>query len=117
MKVKGVSPANLAEDIMYRSICNVMTGAVIADSRGIFSWGWNHDVGGTGKHAEVHAIERANPARLPSSTIYVCGERKSSGNYVSAIPCEDCYRRIIDSGIASVYYRHKNGRWMRALSS
>ena len=63
--IKPADPRQLAVDLLPRSTCLVQVAAVIADKRGIFSWGWNSSgVTGYGEHAEAAAIRRANKRRL-----------------------------------------------------
>jgi pyrimidine deaminase RibD-like protein len=110
--IKPTDPRQLAIDLLPRSLCQVRVAAVIADSRGIFSWGWNFPgFTGFGMHAEAHAIMRANRGRLKGSTVYVAGERHRNGKYVLAKPCEDCQRRIHKAGIRAAYYRDADGVW------
>jgi deoxycytidylate deaminase len=92
-------------------------GAVIVDKKGVLSWGWNHTKtftapsgGGTGIHAEVHAIMRANPKRLVGSTIYVAGVRKRNIKSVESKPCDKCMHWIRLSGITKIVYLDK-GKW------
>lgn len=109
---KPSTPQQLAVDILERSICAVQVGAVIADRHGIFAWGWNHEGAGHGMHAEQHAISRANPGRLRTSTIYVAGKRKRNGKIVNAEPCINCTGRIYTAGIYRVSWRNENGKWI-----
>lgn len=105
------TPQKLAEDILHRSKCAVMVGAVIADRHGIMAWGWNSVGNGYGIHAEAWTINRANHKRLEGASIYVAGVRKRTSRMVSAKPCDDCLRRIVAAGIGRVYYRDKDGEW------
>lgn len=111
---KNKLPEQLVLDILERSNCAVKMGAVLADKYGIFSWGWNYtriwDTASqheNGMHAEVHAIERANPKRLKGATIYVAGRRTSSGNIVESKPCENCMAWIQAVRIDRIVYLDK----------
>jgi len=90
---KRQGPKELAIDLLPRSPCGEKVAAVLVDKKGlIFGWGWNHPVSGKnhdiGKHAEAHAVERANPKRLKGATIYVAGCRESNGVILNARPCD-----------------------------
>lgn len=116
---------DLALDLLERSPCAVQVAAVITDSSGkIFSWGWNHVVeDGAGKHAEVHAIGRANKRRLQGATITVAGRRRKSGNFLCARPCEViqltqrtahaslCMDILKKHGIETIEYTTHSGVW------
>lgn len=107
---KNKTPQELAEDILHRSTCRVKVGSVLVDRKGsIMSWGWNHAGNGFGCHAEVHAINRCNPKRLEGASIYVAGIRSKTGQWVPSIPCEDCHRMILGSGIRRVFFRDRTG--------
>ena len=103
----------LAIDICERSRCRVRVGAVLSDSHGIFAWGWNYSLcdgkDGTGMHAEVHAILRANRKRLRGARITVFGKRRK--NFVCSKPCEQCSVFIEKYKIGIVEYISKNGEW------
>ena len=81
--------------------------ALIYDSHGIISWGWNHQGdSGYGTHAEQHAISRANRSRLKNATIIVAGIRKR--NFVYALPCkEKCFPLIQKVGISRIEFFSK----------
>ena len=113
---KPSTPQQLAEDILHRSNCAVMVGAVIADRHGIFSWGWNHCGDGHGQHAEEYAINRANHKRLRGASIYVAGERKRSKRIVGTFPCVNCGERIVSVGIKRIYWRTSDGTWAMIYS-
>ena len=104
------SPKILASDLVRRSTCAIRVSAVIADKRGIFSWGHNHSgLTGLGEHAEVHAIKRANKHRLYGATIYVAGVYER-GTLVKAKPCPAC-QALIDKYHLETLYRAKSGKW------
>src|SRR6476620_728972 len=85
------SPEELCAYILERSSCAVKVGAVIADSHGIFGWGWNHmGSDGFGEHAEVNAIKRSNRDRLPGSTLFVASVRGRSEKPITSKPCDFC---------------------------
>lgn len=110
---KNKIPIELALDVARRSICRVKMGAVILDSKGrIISWGWNHHLStdGPGNHAETHAIKRANPKRLPFSTIYTAGIRPKKHNFVYARPCSSCQQIIKAVGIEKMVWMDKEGK-------
>jgi len=66
--MRKLQPHDLAIDLTKRSICAVRVAAVLWDQYGIFSWGWNSaGPDGFGQCAEIHAISRANKARLAGS--------------------------------------------------
>lgn len=111
---KNKLPEQLVLDILERSNCAVKMGAVLADKHGIFSWGWNYtriwdkaSQHENGMHAEVHALDRANPKRLKGSTIYVAGRRASSGNMVESKPCPNCMDWIKTVKIRRIVYLDK----------
>ncbi|MBI3019913.1 MAG: hypothetical protein HYY60_01130 [Parcubacteria group bacterium] len=115
----------LALDLLDRSPCRVQIAAVLVDANGrIFAWGWNHKAdGGAGKHAEAHAIERANKRRLRGATIVVAGRRKKNGNILCARPCEaiqptqhtahtsPCMKLLEKHGIEMVEHTTASGAW------
>lgn len=106
-------PRRLAEDLLSRSECAVQVAAVLADKDGIFSWGWNHmGTSGFGKHAEAHALERANKKRLWNSTIYVAAIRAKSKNPVLSKPCPEC-DYLLETYNITAWYRNKNGVWTK----
>jgi tRNA(Arg) A34 adenosine deaminase TadA len=112
---KSKVPKELVLDILKRAGTNVQVGAVITDKHGIFSWGWNHTEnwtapagGGTGVHAEVHAISRANPKRLKGATIYIAGIRTRNNKVVESKPCPACMHWIRFVGISRVIYLDKD---------
>lgn len=114
-------PRELAIDLLDRSRTNVQVTAVLSDSHGIFSWGWNHTDGKRGVHAEEHAIERANKKRLTGAKLTVTGRRKRSKNFVCARPCDyprrdgsrslPCMELAKKYSIAVVEYTDKDGSW------
>lgn len=101
-------PKDLAIELLDRSQCSVQVAAIITDSEGVISWGWN-SMGptGYGQHAEDHALWRSNPKRLEGSTITVAGRRAKSGNFVLARPCAYCMETLRNVGIDKVVYRTK----------
>lgn len=101
---------DLVIDILERSTCAVMVGAVIEDNHGIFSWGWNHSGDGYGEHAEMHALGRANPKRLLGAVIYVAAKRFRNGRIVFSRPCGECMPQL--KGM-DVWWRGKDGKWYR----
>lgn len=106
---KPNSPEQLALDLLPRSRLKVQVAAVIVDKSGRFiSWGWNHGY----EHAEIHAIRRANPKRLPGSIMYVAGRRAKSGNPVFSRPCGHCHALIASYGI-NVTFRDKQNLWRK----
>ena len=110
--IKPDDPRELAEILLNRSICSVQVAAVIADRHGILAWGWNFVGGGYGKHAETHAISRANRKRLEGATIYVASQRKRNGKMVTSKPCQNCQNSINLNEIAHVCWRDADGRWI-----
>lgn len=110
--VKPSDPRQLTLDLLPRSICSVQVAAVIADKRGIFSWGWNSVGSGFGEHAEVAAIRRANKRRLRGATIYVATQRMRSfgPKMVNSMPCFGCEALIMKRGL-NVVYRDARGIW------
>ena len=110
MNLSNKIPTELALDLLERSICAVQVSAVVADSHGIFAWGWNHSGDGYGCHAEAHAISRANPNRLYGSTIYVAAKRYRNSKIVMARPCSDCMTHL--NGMV-IWWRDKTGAWVR----
>ena len=110
--VKPDDPRDLVVNLLARSQCNVQVAAVIVDNSGrIIGWGWNSSgPDGLGLCAERHAIKRSNGARLAGSVIYVAGEWKKSGKFVSALPCRKCLRSIRNRGMRYVF-RDADGGW------
>ena len=107
-----VDPKELVEMLLERSICAVQVGAVIADKQGVFSWGWNHVGDGFGKHAEIHAIERANKERLLGATIYIAAKRVRTGKPITARPCYNC-DPVLDKYRLHVWYRDGARGWVK----
>lgn len=111
--VKGDSK-ELAEQILNRSICHVKVGAVLADSQGVFAWGWNHaGPTGMGQHAEIHCLTRANRKRLAGATMYIAGARTRTGKAVPARPCPDCARAT--AAVGRIVWRDSDGTWKEML--
>ena len=110
MQIKKTSPADLAIDLLSRSICSVRVAAVLADKHGVFGWGWN-GVGsdGLGEHAEAHCLRRSNNKRLAKATMWVAAVRHRTGKPVTAKPCEQCQKAIRKVG--KVMYRDGDGIW------
>lgn len=111
----------LASDLLERSTCKVQVAAVISNSHGIFSWGWNHcGPKGEGMHAEHHAISRCrNRRRLRGAKLTVIGRRKKNKNLVLSRPCKEKSRKDNTScmeiaksyGISVIEYMTKSGTW------
>jgi deoxycytidylate deaminase len=111
--MKMSDPRQLAIDLTNRSVCSVRVAAVIWDANGIFAWGWNSSgANGLGEHAEIHAIRRANRARLANSSIAVAGRRKAN-NVVVSFPCANCTARLVKLSIAVVWIEAKSGVWQQ----
>lgn len=110
--IKPDDPRELAVDLIERSTCTIQVGSCIADSDGIFAWGWNSmGPDGFGQCAENHAIKRANKVRLTSrATIYVASKRNRNGKMVPAKPCADCAYLVGKWGIR-VCWRDNDGEW------
>jgi deoxycytidylate deaminase len=104
---KNKTPELLAQEIASRSNCRVQVGAVIYDSKGIISWGWNHIGTGTGQHAEAFALSRANRKRLDRSSIAVFGIQKRNGIWVFSKPCKRCMQSLQSCGIKTIVYSTK----------
>jgi len=82
---KSNGPRQLALDLLARSDGKVQMSAVLSDKHGrVLAWG---GMAGT-RHAEEHALSRANPRRVAGSTVTVAGRRAKSRNLVHARPCE-----------------------------
>ena len=95
MRIKDLTPAELAMDLLGRSQCSVQVTAVLADNHGIAAWGWNSSGLGYGLCAERHCLSRANRRRLGGATMWVVGRRKKSKNYVNARPCDVCMKALV----------------------
>ena len=108
--IKPRDPRKLAIALLSRSICQVQVAAVLADSHGIFSWGWNSVGSGLGEHAEAAAFRRASKRRLEWATLCVAAKRK--GRIVLSRPCSECEHLIRKWGIRTVWYRSGN-EWVR----
>ena len=107
------TPQELAVDLLNRSVCSVAVAAVLADRRGIFSWGWNSSgPTGYGEHAECHCFRRANKARISEATMYVAAVRARNWKPITARPCPRCQSVIRKCN--KVLWRDANGLW-RAL--
>jgi pyrimidine deaminase RibD-like protein len=116
------NPRELAVALLSRSVCNVQVAAVLSDTSGIFSWGWNHGGFHGGVHAEFHALHNANRCRLRGARMTVAGRVKASENYVYSRPCEDhnerrssaspCMVLIRKHGIAIVEYITPGNIWI-----
>lgn len=108
---KPIDGAELASEILSRSICSVQVGAAIADNHGVFSWGWNSSgPNGYGQCAEQHAISRANKKRLVGALIFVAGIRRRNGKVVPSKPCERC-QKLIDKFKLRVMWRDNLEDW------
>lgn len=108
-------PEELACSIAGRSFADYQHGAVIYDSRGIFAWGWNHQIDGVihyghfSVHAECHAICRAKRSfnlrhRLCGATIVVYGQSLKSKHFVLSEPCHRCLLAISGVKIFRITY-------------
>lgn len=105
------APKELALTLLNRSQCSVKVAAVLVDSYGVFSWGWNSSgPSGFGLCAERHAIKRANRWRLPDSEIFIAGMRVRNHSFVEAKPCEKCLAVILKCKIKVIHYYDK-GEW------
>ena len=101
----NLDPRELALLVARRADFNFQVGAVLADQRGVFSWGWAHwGDGHHSVHAEVHAIRRANPRRVKRATLYVAAIRRGQERLVLAAPCAACRRAITAAGVHAVQY-------------
>lgn len=110
LMIKPNDPRELAIALLSRSICSIQVAAVIADSHGIFSWGWNSVGSGHGEHAEAAAIRRANKKRLDGATIYVATRRARNKKIINSRPCESC-QGIIDNWNLTAIYRDSDNVW------
>ena len=107
---KPADPRELAVALLRRSTCMVQVAAVLADSYGISSWGWNNSgADGLGEHAEAHCMRRANRRRSAVSTIYVAAKRRRNGKAVTAKPCPECARIL--KNVGKISYRDSKGVW------
>lgn len=114
--VKKAHPSELAVDLLSRSVCAVQVAAVLQDSWGILSWGWNSmGPDGLGLHAERHCLLRANRKRVRYAILWVAARRKRNGKTVTARPCGDCQRMIAGMGVGIVFYRDGEGKWRRMV--
>ena len=111
MKIKGANIQDLVEVLSDRSKCRVKVAALLHDSAGVFSWGWNFGNGIVGVHAEEHAFKRANKRRLNGSKIIVYGRWACHGKEVEAIPCEKCMKLCVKFGVSAYTYKTKGGTW------
>lgn len=90
----------------------MQVGCVIADSHGVFSWGWNSSgPDGFGLCAERHAISRANKRRLPNATYYIAARRRKHGGTVIAKPCPRCEASIRNFGFKQIQWRDRDRSW------
>lgn len=109
------NPRELAVALMSRSRCSVQVGCVIADSRGVFAWGWNSSgPDGFGLCAERHAISRANKRRLNNATYYIAAKRRRHNGPVIAKPCPRCSEAIAAFGCKSIQWRDRTGEWIKS---
>ena len=60
-------------------------------------------------HAEQNAIINGNPEDMNGATIYIAGVNCADGSDASGEPCKLCRRMIINSRIANVVYRDRDG--------
>ncbi len=112
--IKPKDPRELAEAILTRSSCSVQVGAVLADRRGIFSWGWNSQgPDGFGMHAEHHCYLRANRERASSGVMFVASRRARNSKIVNSKPCEQCQRLLSWADIQTIWYRNGEGLWVK----
>ena len=117
MKTKRISWGkyfiNIAKEVSKRSTCNRKNvGAVIVRDKTILSTGYNGSIKGLPHcdeigheminghcvrttHAEANAIVQAakNGVKINNSEIYV-----------TASPCYDCFKLIVNAGINTIYY-------------
>ena len=109
---KNLKPEDLAIALLNRSRCMVQVAAVLVDTQGVFSWGWNHEgPDGFGMHAEDHCMRRANPRRIREATLYVVAQRARNKKMVPAKPCEDCSRIV--QRCKRIIYRNSDGMWVK----
>ena len=115
MKINNCTPKELALLLLSRSNCKIQVAAVLSDSYGIFSWGWNSGPRDhnhvKGVHAETHAFSRANPKRLKGATLTVAARRKKSESQILARPCEKCTPLIKKHKIKIIEYTTPNDTW------
>ena len=118
-------PKELAEDLLPRSPCEIQVAAVLSDSYGIFSWGWNHSRGRIGVHAEYHAILRSNRERLEGAKLTILGRYQRNDNPVLSFPCvgakkhsrsgsRPCFELVLKHKIGAIEFRTKSGKWIYA---
>ncbi len=112
---KPKDPRDLAVALLSRSTCSVQVSAVLADSHGVFGWGWNNSGrDGMGEHDEVAATRAINRSRAAfEGILYVTAQRKRNWRCVTAKPCDECSKRIEALGIWKVWYRDKDGIWKK----
>lgn len=110
MNIQGKDPRDICVYLLSRSSCKVQVAAVLADNKGVFAWGVNHAGSGFGEHAEIHALKRANPRRVPKAAMYIAARRKKSGNPVSARPCAACAPAVRQCLV--VKFRRNDGVWV-----
>jgi hypothetical protein len=106
----NLNPQELVVELLKRSTCSVQVAAVMEDDHGVHAWGWNSSgPDGLGQHAEAHCLSRANPARVPTSTLYIAARRRKSGHAVVARPCETC--APLAYKCHHICWRDKDGSW------
>ena len=115
MNISDLTPQELAIDLLDRSVCKVRMAAVLSDNYGIFAWGWNSGY----IHAEEMVLMRANPRRVPGSTITVAGQRAKSGNWVYSFPChkvqKNCLRMLVGRKVRRIVFLTKEGAFSESL--
>ena len=109
----GVYFMNIARQVATRSTCDRKhVGAVIVRDKTILSTGYNGSIRGSAHcddaghlmenghcvrtvHAEANAVAQAarNGVRIDGSEIYV-----------TASPCWNCFRLVVNAGVGQIYY-------------
>lgn len=78
-------------------------GAVLVKGGSVQTVGWNSRKNEGSRHAEVHAIQSAEPHQLHGATLYVARVGMDTVPRISA-PCADCRNAVLDTGIRQVIY-------------
>lgn len=108
--LKPKDPKQLVEKLLKRSDCRVQVACCLSDKKGIFAWGNNHaGFDGMGCHAEIAALQKANPKRVSGAVLWVAGRRKKSKNSVNSRPCAGCWPAV--KQCLYVVYRDKDSTW------
>ena len=104
---------NIAREVATRSTCDRKhVGAVIVRGKTILSTGYNGSVKGMSHCDEIgHEMENGHCVRTIHAEANAVVQAARNGIcigdaeiYVTASPCYDCFKMIVNAGISAIYY-------------